>query len=207
MSKIVMAMAEPDGCVLATESRTHHSRLSTRLGRSSSPYVYMARLLRRRGLAFMPTPATSSTVMAMVSPFEHNLSHGGDSAMLVVPPLLKAIRGLDESSRPLRIVSHETDDGRAFNCAYFDSSVSFANYRNWFVEKAITPGGEYHAAHQAAFEDPSAMPSAESWLWGVGERVLSDTRFGKYQLGMGTRYSRMLFPDAHKLNPRRKLQC
>ena len=151
--------------------------------------------LRARTLAFQPTPATASTVMAVCNPFEHNLSE--DSAMLVAPPLLHAIRQLGEESRPLRIVSHETYDGRAFNCAYFSDAATFVSYRKWFASEALTAGGEYHAAHKLAFEDPSEMPSSvDTWLWGVGKQTLSDTRTGEYQIGFGTRYSRMLFRSA-----------
>mmetsp|Transcript_60154 Transcript_60154/g.137974 ORF Transcript_60154/g.137974 Transcript_60154/m.137974 type:complete len:262 (-) Transcript_60154:344-1129(-) len=151
-------------------------------------------LSRRRGLAFMPTKTSASTVMAICTPFEHNLS--SKSAMLVVPPLLEAVRGLDVGSRPFRIVSHMTDDGLAFNCAYFHSTSAFTSYRSWFVEKALTPGGDLYASHQMAFEDPAEMPDAATWLWGTGQKTLSDTRMGEYQIGMGTRYSRMIFRDA-----------
>ena len=157
----------------------------------------MRRVLNRptaRRFAFMPTPTSAKTVLAVVNPFEHSLS--GTNAMLVVPPLLQAIRSLEETSRPYRIVSHETDDGRAFNCAYFDGAESYSNYRTWFVKHALTPGGTYYAAHAAAFEEAGSMPSGETWMWGVGQRTLSDTRAGAYQIGMGQRYSRMIFRDA-----------
>jgi len=61
------------------------------------------------------------------------------------------------------------------------------------------------------------MPTPETWLWGSGmevtkrqrgrpplrfaevaatvAQVLSDSRFGEYQLGMAVRYSRMVFRD------------
>ena len=158
----------------------------------------MRRVLNRptaRRFAFMPTPTSAKTVLAVVNPFEHSLS--GTNAMLVVPPLLQAIRSLEETSRPYRIVSHETDDGRAFNCAYFSDAATFVSYRKWFASEALTAGGEYHAAHKLAFEDPSEMPSSvDTWLWGVGKQTLSDTRTGEYQIGFGTRYSRMLFRSA-----------
>ena len=53
-------------------------------------------------------------------------------------------------------------------------------------------------AHKLAFEDPSEMPNARRRHVAVGRRqaALSDTRTGEYQIGFGTRYSRMLFRSA-----------
>ena len=53
----------------------------------------------------------------------------------------------------------------------------------------------YHEQLSTAFNQRADMPTPETWLWGSGFEVLSDTRFGEYQLGMAVRYSRMVFRD------------
>ena len=143
---------------------------------------------------FMSTPTTASTVICITNPFEHNID--AESAFMVPPPLIDAIRSLPKDSRPTRIVSHETDDGRAFNCAYFEDAQNFRNYRDWFAKHALSSTGSLYEVHEAAFQCATEVPNTDTWLWGLGHSTLSDTRSGEYHVGMGTRYSRMIFHDA-----------
>ena len=83
-----------------------------------------------------------------------------------------------------------------FNCAAFDDGVAYANYRAWFVREAVSPSGKLHKTWAARYHESSPLPSAKNWAWGIGQRVLSDTRVGETQIGHGHRYSRMIFRDA-----------
>lgn len=147
--------------------------------------------------------------MAITRPFYHTTSLGGDersarpshdpvrAAMRVVPPVFEAIKELDEARRPQRLLSHETDDGRAFNCAYFADGAALAAYKAWYMAEAVAPSGSLHHESTRAYEDPALMPKSEQeWLWGAGQQVLSDTRSASgHQLGQGTRYSKYRFVD------------
>jgi len=113
-------------------------------------------------------------------------------------PLLDAIRKLDESQRPFRIVSHETEDGLAFNASFFDSSEAMNTWLQWLSENALSPSGQFHGALKTAAKD-NALPTPSSLLFGAGTKVLTDTRFGEYQLGMAARYSRQVLRDEEML--------
>ena len=149
-------------------------------------------------MAFV-TGQSGREAMAVVSPFEHNVTFLDQSqaraAMLGKPPLIEVIQQLGKSARPYQIISHATDDGRAFNCAYFDDTEVFEAYCSWFAQNALARDGKHHALYQESFEDPSTTPAASDWLWGCGQQLISDTRQEHYQLGMGSRYSRMIFRD------------
>ena len=56
--------------------------------------------------------------------------------------------------------------------------------------------GRLHEAWASRFRERDNLPTRDAWLWGVGQRVLSDTRVGEAQIGHGHRFSRMLFRDA-----------
>ena len=155
--------------------------------------------------------------MTIVNPFVHREPQLADAlqALPAVPTLLHAIKRYD--SRPFRIISHECEDGKLFNCAFFDSKADMSAYKAWYTACALTEGGKFHGPLSTAFADQSDMPTPETWLWGSGmevtkrqrgrpplrfaevaatvAQVLSDSRFGEYQLGMAVRYSRMVFRD------------
>ena len=97
-----------------------------------------------------------------------------------------------------QLVAHTSlpHNSRQFNAAYFDDDIQFQKYSSWFREHALTPGGRLHEAWKARYLDTSVLPTPESWLWGVGQKVLSDTRHGEHQLGQAHRFSRMMFRDA-----------
>ena len=43
--------------------------------------------------------------------------------------LLSAIRSFEHA--PFRIISHECEDGKVFNCAFFDDANTMAEYNKW----------------------------------------------------------------------------
>ena len=151
---------------------------------------------RSRRFAFMPTQMSDGGLIVVASPFTPAIPRAEERSfsLKAVPPLLGAIR--DASHRPHRIISYQTEDGKQFNAAYFDDNEQFSKYKAWFEENAVTAGGRQHEAWKARYSDPAQLPTSTSWLWGVGQRVLSDTRQGETQLGHGHRYSRMMFRDA-----------
>jgi len=140
--------------------------------------------------------------MSVVNPFvlREPLQEAGqalpavDAPVAQGPTLLSAIRAYDH--RPFRIISHECENGKVFNCAFFDNATDMAEYKQWFIANALTEGGAFHEPLSTAFANKADMPTPQDWLWGNGKVVLSDTRFGEYQLGMAVRYSRMTFRDA-----------
>jgi len=161
----------------------------------------LAPLTLRRQRHFVPTPTGLSTTMSVVNPFvlREPLQEAGQALPAVDNSdgkgrtLLSAIRSFEHA--PFRIISHECEDGKVFNCAFFDDANTMAEYNKWFISNALTTGGVYHEQLSTAFKQPADMPTPETWLWGSGFEVLSDTRFGEYQLGMAVRYSRMVFRD------------
>jgi len=50
-----------------------------------------------------------------------------------VAPLITAIRALDRSARPFRIISHEDDTGRVFNASFFDDQQTMDAFLAWCV--------------------------------------------------------------------------
>lgn len=140
--------------------------------------------------------------MSVVNPFalREPLQEAGqalpavDKAVGKGPTLLNAIREFEH--RPFRIISHVCEDGKVFNCAFFDNATCLEEYNKWFITHALSAGGAFHEPLSTAFADPADMPTPDTWLWGCGREVLSDTRFGEYHLGMAVRYSRMVFRDA-----------
>lgn len=107
-------------------------------------------------------------------------------------PLIAAIRELPE--RPFRIISHDAEDGRVFNASFFDDEATMRAFLAWYGENALAPGSQFHGAlADAAAEDKP--DSTASLLFGAGNGVLADTRFGEYQLGMAVRYSHGVLRD------------
>ena len=107
-----------------------------------------------------------------------------------VAPLVAAIRDLAPTQRPFRIVSHEEPSGRVFNAAFFDDEPTMRNWLEWLGSTALDPSGELHECLAPAAADSSAVPTLDTLLFAAATRVLADTRFGEYQLGMAARYSK-----------------
>ena len=109
--------------------------------------------------------------MTIVNPFVHCEPQLADAlqALPAVPTLLHAIKRYE--SRPFRIISHECEDGKLFNCAFFDSKADMSAYRDWYIQCALTEGGKFHGALSTAFANQSDMPTPETWLWGTGLEV------------------------------------
>ena len=127
--------------------------------------------VQRRWKHFVPTPTGLSTTMTIVNPFVHREPQLADAlqALPAVPMLLHAIKRYE--SRPFRIISHECEDGKLFNCAFFDSKADMSAYKAWYTACALTEGGKFHGPLSTAFADQSDMPTPETWLWGSGLEV------------------------------------
>ena len=201
MRKLTPVKSAAMGAIRMAGQRLH-SCVGRSLGAGSQPLSHGSSSSSTRGVAqATPTAGNVSTVvqpgtvMTVVRPFAPRSSlPEALQALPAVPALLDAIKACEH--RPFRVISHETDGGRVFNCAFFDNVDAFVSYREWFAEHALRPGGEFYADIAQTFADRGSMPTAESWLWGTGTRILSDTRFGEYQLGMAVRYSQATFIDA-----------
>jgi len=113
---------------------------------------------------------------------------------LEVSPLIEAIRRLDV--RPFRIVSHEREDGKVFNAAFFEDQACMQGFLKWYGAEALSKDGAYQAGLSHALAPGEALPTSETLLFGKGSELLADTRFGEYQLGMAVRYSRGTFRSA-----------
>ena len=115
---------------------------------------------------------------------------GDDDISSQVSPLIRAIR--EAPQRPIRIITHETECGKVFNCSFFDDEATMRGFLQWYGEKALNPDGElYHCIRPAAAQE-EVLPTPDTLLFASGSQVLADTRFGEYQLGMAVRYSRWL---------------
>ena len=97
-----------------------------------------------------------------------------------VAPLINAIRELDV--RPFRIISHVDEVGKVFNASFFENEATMNAFLEWYALNALAPGTKYSACLAAA--SGGGLPTKESLLFGQGTRVLADTRFGEFQLGM-----------------------
>jgi len=113
-----------------------------------------------------------------------------------VAPLISAIRELDPTMRPFRIVSHEDESGRVFNASFFDTEDSMHRFLDWYGENALDRSCQYHACLAPAAAVEMELPTPGTLLFGAGNNVLGDTRFGEYQLGMAVRYSRQVLRSA-----------
>lgn len=110
-------------------------------------------LTLRRQRHFVPTPTGLSTTMSVVNPFvlREPLQEAGQALPAVDNPgkgertLLSAIRSFEHA--PFRIISHECEDGKVFNCAFFDNANTMAEYNKWCVRKRGLPSVQ-PAAHR-----------------------------------------------------------
>ena len=153
-----------------------------------------------RGFAFQPTPLPPEGALYVSQPFAPIPTERKPFTLAGIPPLLEVILEREPDESPHRIISYETESGEQFNCAFFDTQPAALAYRHWFETDAVSPDGRLHPVWLSRFAEPTRAPSADEWLWGGGQRVLSDSRIGEYQLGDGHRYSRMLFRDAAARN-------
>jgi len=111
-----------------------------------------------------------------------------------VSPLIEAIRRLDV--RPFRIISHEQEDGKVFNAAFFEDKACMDGFLEWYAAEALHADGKYQSGLAHALAPGESLPTPGSLLFGKGAELLADTRFGEYQLGMAVRYSRGTFHNA-----------
>jgi hypothetical protein len=102
-------------------------------------------------------------------------------------PLLAAIRACE--SRPFRIISHEDATGQVFNSSFFDDEDHMNAWLSWLSEKVLSSGSEFHGLLSATTDD---VPTDSTLLFGRGSKMLADTRFGEYQVGMATNFSRQV---------------
>ena len=112
-----------------------------------------------------------------------------------VAPLINAIRELDASSRPFRILSHVDEAGKVFNASFFETEEIMNRFLTWYTANALEPGSAYHVCLTSAAMPGDVLPTGQSLLFGKGVRVLADTRFGEFQLGMACRYSHYTLRD------------
>ena len=113
-------------------------------------------------------------------------SIGDDELSAQVSPLIAAIR--QALNRPIRIITHVDEEGKVFNCSFFEDEETMWGFLDWYGKKALSPDGELHHCHKPAACD-KVLPTPDTLLFGTGSQVLADTRFGEYQLGMAVRYS------------------
>ena len=134
------------------------------------------------------TPTPPGRCMAITNPFwAYPIAVVGDSAIASqVSPLVSAIR--EAPQRPIRIITHADESGRVFNCSFFDDEETMNGFLDWYGENALHPDGPYHHCLQGAAADKAGLPTRETLIFGSGSRMLADTRFGEYQLGMAVRY-------------------
>ena len=78
------------------------------------------------------TPAPPGRVMIVGKPF-WNYPIAVVPPRTEVAPLITAIRALDRSARPFRIISHEDDTGRVFNASFFDDQQTMDAFLAWCV--------------------------------------------------------------------------
>jgi len=107
-----------------------------------------------------------------------------------VAPLLAAIRQCDV--RPFRIVSHEDESGKVFNCSFFNDEEHMKAWVAWLSENALTLDSPFHECMLGAVADVADLPTPDTLLFGSGTTVLTDTRFGEYQVGMAMNFSRQV---------------
>ena len=135
------------------------------------------------------TPTPPGRCMAVANPFwAYPIAVVGDGGVSSsqVAPLIAAIRAAPQ--RPIRIITHEDENGRVFNASFFDDEATMKGFLQWYDENALSKDGEFHHCLQPAAA-AGALPTAETLIFAAGTRILADTRFGEYQLGMAVRYT------------------
>lgn len=137
------------------------------------------------------TPPTYGRCMAIANPFwRYPLAVVGDDGVAPpqVSPLIAAIRAAPQ--RPIRIITHTDSRGHVFNASFFEDAPTMEGFFEWYEANALRPDGEFHHCLEPAAAEQTALPaSAAELLFARGRRILADTRFGEYQLGMAVRYS------------------
>jgi len=113
-----------------------------------------------------------------------------------VAPLLTAIRSCE--ARPFRIISYADEAGSVFNCSFFNDDGHMQTWLAWLTENALMPGSQFHDCMVNAVGDTDSLPTSETLLFGRGTKVLTDTRFGEYSVGMTVNFSRQTPLDEEK---------
>jgi hypothetical protein len=137
------------------------------------------------------TPTPPGRCMAVANPFwAYPIAVVGDSDKASqVAPLIAAIRN-EAPHKPIRIITHEDDSGRVFNASFFEDRDTLDGFLKWYGENALSPSGaHHHCLKSAAAEQDAPLPTPETLIFQTGTRILADTRFGEYQLGMAVRYT------------------
>ena len=137
------------------------------------------------------TPTPAGRCMAVANPFwAYPIAVTGDggAASSQVAPLIAAIRAAPH--RPIRIITHEDENGRVFNASFFEDAETMRGFFDWYGANALDPDGEFHyCLRTAALDQKDGLPTSDTLLFAAGTRILADTRFGEYQLGMAVRYT------------------
>ena len=136
------------------------------------------------------TPTPPGRCMAVANPFwAYPIAVVGDGgvASSQIAPLIAAIRAAPQ--RTLRIITHEDENGRVFNASFFDDEPTMKAFFEWYYINALHPDGEFHHCLTPAAAEENELPTKDTLLFASGTRILADTRFGEYQLGMAVRYS------------------
>jgi len=136
------------------------------------------------------TPTPAGRCMAVANPFwAYPIAVTGDggAASSKVAPLIAAIRAAPH--RPIRIITHEDSNGRVFNASFYEDAATMKGFLEWYGANALDPAGEFHYCLSEAAADKVVLPTAASLVFAAGTRILADTRFGEYQLGMAVRYT------------------
>ena len=136
------------------------------------------------------TPQSLGRCMAVANPFwAYPIAVVGDGGVSSsqVAPLIAAIR--EAPQRPIRIITHEDEQGRVFNCSFFEDEANMRGFLDWYGVNALSPDGEFHHCLQPAAAEKGGLPTQETLIFSAGTRILADTRFGEYQLGMSVRYT------------------
>jgi hypothetical protein len=109
-----------------------------------------------------------------------------------VRPLFDAIRECEH--RPFRIVSYEDDEGRVFNSSFFEDETRMRGWLSWLADNALSPGGKYHDCMIQSMAGGS-IPQPSDLLFGRALKMIADTRFGEYQVGMAACFTRQVPGD------------
>ena len=107
-------------------------------------------------------------------------------------PLISAMRTTE--LRPFRIVSHETEEGKVFNAAFFEDKTAMNGFMDWYAENALAENGQYYECLKSARAENTTTPTAGSLRFASGVETLSDSRFGEWQLGMAVRARAAFLP-------------
>jgi len=114
-----------------------------------------------------------------------------------VAPLIQAIRECD--ARPFRIISYEQETGDVFNSSFFRNKEHMDAWLTWLSDNALSEGSRFHEHVRRASTSSNDVPTQGTLLFASATDVLTDTRFGEYQVGMAINFSRQsaLSVEAH----------